>query len=353
MADDDVRDTPDLPSQEGLGIREAQDEVFGLLSEDSEPEEAGTPEEQGVREEDDLPPESEEGDVEAVEAEEEPDEGDDSGEQPDEVEREETDRDSEAELPRTLTVKVDGEEQEVTLDEARDGYMRQAAFTRKTQELAETRREVRGLAQELATERQQYAERLEMAEEVLDALQPERPGADLRRADPEEYAQRLEEFEERQEQIEAVREERQRALEQNEEHLQQAQQERLEQEQEMLVAQIPELLDEDKRADIRTKMVETAQEHYGFSPEELGNVMDHRPLVMLHDAMKYHELKEKGEEVTSSKTTQTEKKTLKPGGSSTSKADKTDQQVSEARKRLARTGSVDDAVETLEAMIGS
>ena len=39
----------------------------------------------------------------------------------------------------TYTIKVDGEEQQVTLDELRDGYSRQADYTRKTQELVSER----------------------------------------------------------------------------------------------------------------------------------------------------------------------------------------------------------------------
>ena len=37
------------------------------------------------------------------------------------------------------TVKVDGQEQQVSLDELRNGYQRQADYTRKTQELASER----------------------------------------------------------------------------------------------------------------------------------------------------------------------------------------------------------------------
>ncbi len=40
------------------------------------------------------------------------------------------------------TVKVDGEEQEVTLDELVRGYQRNADYTRKTMKVAEERREL-------------------------------------------------------------------------------------------------------------------------------------------------------------------------------------------------------------------
>lgn len=47
----------------------------------------------------------------------------------------------------TFTVTVDGEELEVTLDELRDGYSRQADYTRKTQALAAERERLRGMEQ--------------------------------------------------------------------------------------------------------------------------------------------------------------------------------------------------------------
>lgn len=48
------------------------------------------------------------------------------------------------------TVKIDGEEQEVSLDELRNGYQRQQVFTKRTQELAEARKRL-GAAEALAT----------------------------------------------------------------------------------------------------------------------------------------------------------------------------------------------------------
>jgi hypothetical protein len=47
----------------------------------------------------------------------------------------------------TYTITVDGEELEVTLEEALSGYQRQSAFTRKTQELAQEREQLAHMAQ--------------------------------------------------------------------------------------------------------------------------------------------------------------------------------------------------------------
>lgn len=49
-------------------------------------------------------------------------------------------------LNQTFKVKVDGEELEVTLDEALKGYQRQADYTRKTQELASQRQQAEALS---------------------------------------------------------------------------------------------------------------------------------------------------------------------------------------------------------------
>ena len=58
----------------------------------------------------------------------------------------------------TYAVKVDGEEQEVSLDELRDGYQRQSDYTRKTQELASERK------------------RLQQAEAIVAALESDPAG---------------------------------------------------------------------------------------------------------------------------------------------------------------------------------
>ena len=69
--------------------------------------------------------------------EEEPEE---EAEEESEAESEEPDEEAEEEL--LYAVKVDGSEQEVTLDELMKGYSRQSDYTKKTQELAEGRKAI-------------------------------------------------------------------------------------------------------------------------------------------------------------------------------------------------------------------
>lgn len=297
----------------------------------------------------------EEAPVETEEAEEV--EGVEPGEHDDEVESEEPSEETSDpdDLKQTYTVKVDGEEQEVTLEEALQGYMRTSAFTRKTQELAEERRSMRQEAAQLRGERQQYVEGLDKIETVLEALQPQKPDPELANTRPQEYARRQREYERRQEQLESIREEKSAAQEQNQADTQEAYREYLEHQREMLVAEIPELTDPDQRQEIEQSMMETAQLVYGFEPHELQNVHDWRALKMLYDASQYRELQNQAEEVTSPSKKQKKEssKTLKPGSSSGggSKSKSGGRGDAEARKRLQKSGRVEDAAAVIESLI--
>ena len=81
----------------------------------------------------------------------------------DEAEEESEETDEEAEEEFLYAVKVDGGEQEVTLDELMKGYSRQSDYTKKTQELAQGRKAIEQLYGQynseigaLQQERQQY-----------------------------------------------------------------------------------------------------------------------------------------------------------------------------------------------------
>mgnify|MGYP001502793630 CR=1 FL=1 len=80
---------------------------------------------------------------------------DSDGEQSDEADAEE-----EEDKPPVFTVKVDGKNVEVTLEELQKGYSREADYTRKTQQVSEERRAFQAEADLVRTERQQYSQLL-------------------------------------------------------------------------------------------------------------------------------------------------------------------------------------------------
>jgi hypothetical protein len=57
-----------------------------------------------------------------------------------------------------------------------------------------------------------------------------------------------------------------------------------------LQSRIPEFADQNKAREVTAKIRSMATEAYGFSDQELGNVIDARHVLVLHDAMKWREL---------------------------------------------------------------
>jgi len=90
-----------------------------------------------------------------IDEEEEVYEAEDAEEEYDEEEVEE-------EQPQLYTVKVDGEELEVTLDELQNGYSRTSVFTKRQQELAEQRKALEAEAEQARQYRDAYAQQLEL-----------------------------------------------------------------------------------------------------------------------------------------------------------------------------------------------
>ncbi|HEU0077272.1 MAG TPA: hypothetical protein VFQ76_06460 [Longimicrobiaceae bacterium] len=223
----------------------------------------------------------------------------------------------------TYKVKVDGEEQGVTLDELLKGYSRTADYTRKTQAAAEIRRQ----AEETGLRAVQAALALEQRIEALELggfAVPE----DVRAG----YV--------------AAQEFRARAAQ--EEH-----QRRLAEESELLLEAVPEWKDEKVRRAEKGELVSFAQS-LGYTTEDLAGVADHRLMLVLRDAMRYRQLKTRGKEVVEA-TRQGAPRTLSPGSRSAHGPDGGQVQrwraFKQAQARLSRTGSASDAARVLEFMI--
>ena len=144
--------------------------------------------------------------------EEEETEAEEVEEQEDEVETEEVSEEEEAteeleetEEPEVYTIKVDGEELEVDIDELKSGYQRQSDYTRKSQALAEARKQNEAIQSErikLEQERQMYANGLQMLREQQAAKLKEFNNVDwetLKEDDPYQYMIKKDEYRDAQE----------------------------------------------------------------------------------------------------------------------------------------------------------
>ena len=337
-----MADTPNAPAantEEG-SILEAQNALLGLLESEDQPKAEEAPPTE-VDESTDDPDES----VEAV-SEDEP------------VEEDSEEADSEDEEPEDdeellFAVRVDGEEQEVTLDELLKGYSRQSAFTKKTQDLAEERKQIEALQtqynqdmQQIQAERQQYAQHLQQIIENSTLDQYATVDWDrLKSEDPIAFLEKKEEFREAQEKIARVQQQQQQATARNQAEAQQQWQESLKTEHAALVEKLPEWGDPDKQKPLAGELRSYASSQ-GFQDAEIESLIDHRSFIILNKARLYDELQKSDPK--------TKKIRNKPrvirSGKGAGKPEKTTKRTA-MRNRLKESGHVNDAAALLENLI--
>lgn len=259
------------------------------------------------------------------------------------TEQSELDEDTEEqEQPQIFSVKVDGKEVEVTLEELQKGYSRTQDYTRKTQQIAEARKQTEAELQAVRAEREQYAQLLGALEaQVQQAAQPNIDWDTLYREDPIEYVRQREVMRENKEKAEAIQSEQQRLAFLSQQEQAQLMQQKLQQEQEALLAAIPDWKDAKKAQAEKALLVEFGQK-IGFTPEELKSVVDHRAVLMLRKAALYDQMMSKRGNI--KPVTNNGPRPAKPGAAG--RVSSSTESV-RAQQRVAKTGRVDDAANAI------
>ena len=316
-----------------MNLAEAANALEGILPVDGEqsPEETQLPE----SEEDDGAALSEELSADADAADEETqEEQSEEGEEPEEQEQ-----------PTVFTVKVDGKEVEVTLDELQKGYSRTQDYTRKTQQIAEIRKQVEAETEAVRAERAQYAQ-------MLGALQAQLQGAEtqidwdrLYQEDPIEWVRQKEGMREKQEKLQAIQFEQQRVAQLTQQEQQQHFESHLQAQHAKLLEIIPEWKDPAKAKAEKQLLVEFGQKT-GFTPEELKAIVDHRAVVALRKAALYDQMMTKRKAITP--VTNNGPRPAKPGAAG--RVSQTTE-ATRAKQRLAKTGRVDDAASAIYQLL--
>lgn len=248
--------------------------------------------------------------------------------------------------PEVFTVKVDGKEVEVTLDELQKGYSRTQDYTRKTQQLAEARKAAETELQAIRAEREQYAQLLgALSEQVKTAAEPKIDWDRLYKEDPIEYVRQREVMRENREKAAAIQAEQQRLAEiAQQEQMQQFQAVKAK-ESEALLEALPAWKDPAKAKAEKAMLVEFGQK-MGFTPQELGNIFDHRVVLALRKAALYDQMQAKRQGI--KPVTNNGPRPAKPGA-----AGRVSQMSESARanQRLAKTGRVQDAASAIELLL--
>lgn len=240
------------------------------------------------------------------------------------------------------TVTVDGVEIKVTTDELRRGYSGQQYIQQGMREVAEARKQVQTMAQSLQAE---LAQVQNLQQRLANPVQqPKAPDVALAQTDPIGYMQKraqyesqLAEYHQQQEMI-AVAQQRQAAFNaaQHEQMLQQ--------QVARLKEAVPEFADPETAKKLREALIDTGSREYGYSPEELSQIVDARQIRILHDAHKWRQ-QQKARAEAKQKTAEAPK-VLKAGPKPAPNASKK-AKTQQAKARMAKSGSVDDVANFL------
>jgi len=336
---------PTLTDENGPGsTAEATEALLKLLDGDEpQPEVTEEPTQEAVSE--DTPEEESEDTVEDAE--------EDSDDEYEPEDNKEVEGDDVADV---YTVKIDGADSDVTLDELISGYHRQSDYTRKTQELAAERKQVQEMVEKYQTDagdmdalREQYVQAVGQYIQQTHSNLGEYSKInwkELKQDDPIEYMTKRDEFRELQSRIQHSQAMQKKALDEQGAERDKMMEQHVSKEHEKMIAIVPDWGDAEKRAEIAGKIRGYAGEQ-GFEEAEVNGLVDHRSLNVLIKAMKYDEL-QNGQ--IRDKKVRNKPRLVKSGSVRTK--EKVNQKERKAKiNRLKASGSAKDAAALLEDLL--
>jgi len=335
-ADNPVLSESASTGEQGDGsITEATDALLKMLDADDAP--PATEEEQTAEVEEDAEPETE---AESTEEETEEDESEEEEYEPEDNTEAEGDDTSDV-----YSVKVDGQDIEVSLDELVSGYSRQSDYTRKTQELASERKEL----EENNTIREQYIQATGQFIAASHSNLEQYAKIDwreLKEEDPIAYVTKRDEYREAQARIKHAQQLQRQAAEEAQQEQANLLQQHVAKEHKLMEEAMPEWADTEKRTALAGQ-IRSYAEGVGYAQEEIEGLADHRSLQVLIKAMKYDALH--GGDIKKKKI-RNKPKLVKSGTSRTK--DAADKKKRKAQlNRLKDTGSYKDAASLIEDLI--
>jgi hypothetical protein len=190
----------------------------------------------------------------------------------------------------THSVKVDGINVEVSLDELKQGYSGQKYVQKGMQEAAAQRKQAEEVYSSLLNDRKQLTNLYEQLTNGDLVRPPREPSREEFESDPLGYMNKKLQFDEEKQGYDAKMAQLQVVAQQNSEAEQQAHKAYIQREMEELHKVLPEFGNPEKANKIKDKLVIAGKAHYGYTEEEISQVMDHRAIQVLHDAMKYQDI---------------------------------------------------------------
>ena len=250
--------------------------------------------------------------------------------------------------PQLYSVKINGEDVEVTIDELQSSYSRQADYTRKTQELAKKRLAVEEQQSEVAKNEAIYKELLPKMEAALsESLGTEPDWETLYSNDPIGYVRERDLWNEKQQKLQAVQAEQTRLQEEDQVKQQEQIQKYMQYGEKQILNHVPEWKDKTIQQEEKLAIRDHAINDLGFTAEEINQVYDYRLLLGLRNSW----MQTKTQKAVKKKPTQkasARNRVAKPGSVSRKK---TSTPLKKSKARLAKSGKVQDAAKVFEQLI--
>lgn len=252
----------------------------------------------------------------------------------DEEETQEAEAESDTESEPLYTVKVNGEELEVGIDDLKKSYMMESDYRKKTSEVAKQRESVK-------TKEDEFTKKLADAETLLRAdiedLNSEE-NLELKDIDPEAYYKKREKLEVRARKFQEMQQDAVKIRQERDA-------ERVSQESELLMSAMPSWIDESVK-DKEIKLINDFWDKTGYTQDD-RNKATHKDILIARKAALYDQLQAAKPET---KKLKTKPKSAKPG-TVTSKEERSRKSTQTQRERLRKTGNVRDGAKAIKALI--
>lgn len=245
--------------------------------------------------------------------------------------------------PETFTIKVDGEQVEVTLDDLKRDYSGQAYIQKGMKQAAEAKKQAEAAYTQLGQQQQQLQNLMQNLQQEGVMAQPIPPSAQMATDDPLGYMEAKAQYDENLVKFQTQRyqiAQQQQGIRQAQE---QATQAHLQEQMTELTKLIPDLGDADKAAKIKENLVKFGAT-VGYSKEEISQVTDARAVNTLHKAMLYDQMMA-GKTKVDAKVKKS--KPLIKGGAKKMPQNSAAKAAKQRRANLKKSGSLQDAAALL------
>ena len=242
--------------------------------------------------------------------------------------------------PSTHTVKMDGQDMEVTLEDLKRDYGGQKYVQKGMQDAAAQKKEAEAVYTALNNEREQIAQLYNQIQQNGMQAPPVKPSKEEFDADPIGYMQKNIEFEEASAAYNNQMAQLQQVAQKSSAAQENAHKAYLQEQMQILQKEIPAFADATKASKLKERLVTTGKNHYGYTNDEISNITDARAIKVLLDAQRYQDIisgKSKAKVKTKSANP-----VMKPGAKRTATPNAKIRERQQAK--LKGSGSLDDAV---------